>query len=73
MSKGTAIFLSILLLLFVALVNTAINGFIVWIAWDVVLVRIVHTIQPISFWLCCLIGFMISFIFHPFKASAKFS
>jgi hypothetical protein len=73
MSKGTAIFLSILLLLFVALVNTAINGFIVWIAWDVVLVRIVHTIQPISFWLCCLIGFMVSFIFHPFKASAKFS
>ena len=73
MSKGTAIFLSILLLLFVAVVNTAINGFIVWIAWDVVLVRIVHTIQPISFWLCCLIGFMISFIFHPFKASVKFS
>lgn len=73
MSKGTAIFLSILLLLFVALVNTAINGFIVWIAWDVVLVRIVHTIQPISFWLCCLIGFMVSFIFHPFKASVKFS
>ena len=73
MSKGTAIFLSILLLLFVAVVNTAINGFIVWIAWDVVLVRIVHTIQPISFWLCCLIGFMVSFIFHPFKASAKFS
>ena len=73
MSKGTAIFLSILLLLFVGLVNTAINGFIVWIAWDVVLVRIVHTIQPISFWLCCLIGFMISFIFHPFKASVKFS
>lgn len=73
MSKGTAIFLSILLLLLVALVNTAINGFIVWIAWDVVLVRIVHTIQPISFWLCCLIGFMVSFIFHPFKASAKFS
>ena len=73
MSNGTAIFLSILLLLFVGLVNTAINGFIVWIAWDVVLVRIVHTIQPISFWLCCLIGFMISFIFHPFKASVKFS
>ena len=73
MSKGTAIFLSILLLLFVALVNTAINGFIVWIAWDVILVRIVHTIQPISFWLCCLIGFMVSFIFHPFKASVKFS
>ena len=73
MSKGTAIFLSILLLLFVALVNTAINGFIVWIAWDVVLVRLVHTIQPISFWLCCLIGFMVSFIFHPFKASVKFS
>jgi len=73
MSKGTAIFLSILLLLLVALVNTAINGFIVWIAWDVVLVRIVYTIQPISFWLCCLIGFMVSFIFHPFKASAKFS
>jgi hypothetical protein len=73
MNKGTAIFLSILLLLFVALVNTAINGFIVWIAWDVVLVRIVHTIQPISFWLCCLIGFMVSFIFHPFKASVKFS
>ena len=73
MSKGTAIFLSILLLLFVAVVNTAINGFIVWIAWDVVLVRIVHTIQPISFWLCCLIGFMVSFIFHPFKASVKFS
>ena len=73
MSKGTAIFLSILLLLFVGLVNTAINGFIVWIAWDVVLVRIVHTIQPISFWLCCLIGFMVSFIFHPFKASVKFS
>jgi hypothetical protein len=73
MSKGTAIFLSILLLLLVALVNTAINGFIVWIAWDVVLVRIVHTIQPISFWLCCLIGFMVSFIFHPFKASVKFS
>jgi hypothetical protein len=73
MSKGTAIFLSILLLLLVALVNTAINGFIVWIAWDVVLVRIVHTIQPISFWLCCLIGFMMSFIFHPFKASVKFS
>ena len=73
MSKGTAIFLSILLLLLVALVNTAINGFIVWIAWDVVLVRIVHTIQPISFWVCCLIGFMVSFIFHPFKASVKFS
>lgn len=73
MSKGTTIFLSILLLLFVALVNTAINGFIVWVAWDVVLVRIVHTIQPISFWLCCLIGFMVSFIFHPFKASVKFS
>ena len=73
MSKGTAIFLSILLLLFVAVVNIAINGFIVWIAWDVFLVRIVHTIQPISFWLCCLIGFMISFIFHPFKASVKFS
>lgn len=73
MSKGTAIFLSILLLLLVAVVNTAINGFIVWIAWDVVLVRIVHTIQPISFWLCCLIGFMLSFIFHPFKASVKFS
>lgn len=73
MSKGTTIFLSILLLLFVALVNTAINGFIVWIAWDVVLVRIAHTIQPISFWLCCLIGFMVSFIFHPFKASVKFS
>ena len=73
MSKGTAIFLSILLLLFVGLVNTAINGFIVWIAWDVVLVRLVHTIQPISFWLCCLIGFMVSFIFHPFKASVKFS
>lgn len=73
MSKGTAIFLSILLLLFVALVNTAINGFIVWIAWDVILVRIVHTIQPISFWLCCLIGFVVSFIFHPFKASVKFS
>ena len=73
MSKGIAIFLSILLLLFVALVNTAINGFIVWIAWDVVLVRLVHTIQPISFWLCCLIGFMVSFIFHPFKASVKFS
>ena len=44
MSKGTAIFLSILLLLLVAVVNTAINGFIVWIAWDVILVRIVHTI-----------------------------
>ncbi len=73
MSKGTAIFLSILLLLLVAVVNTAINGFIVWIAWDVILVRIVHTIQPISFWLCCLIGFMVSFIFHPFKASVKFS
>ena len=73
MSKGTAIFLSILLLLLVAVVNTAINGFIVWIAWDVILVRIVHTIQPISFWLCCLIGFVVSFIFHPFKASAKFS
>lgn len=73
MSKRTAIFLSILLLLFMALVNTAINGFIVWIAWDVVLVRLVHTIQPISFWLCCLIGFMVSFIFHPFKASVKFS
>lgn len=73
MSKGTAIFLSILLLLLVAVVNTAINGFIVWIAWDIVLVRIVHTIQPISFWLCCLIGFMLSFIFHPFKASVKFS
>lgn len=73
MSKGTAIFLSILLLLLVAVVNTAINGFIVWIAWDVILVRIVHTIQPISFWLCCLIGFMLSFIFHPFKASVKFS
>ena len=73
MSKGTVIFLSILLLLLVAVVNTAINGFIVWIAWDVILVRIVHTIQPISFWLCCLIGFVVSFIFHPFKASAKFS
>lgn len=73
MSKGTAIFLSILLLLLVAVVNTAINGFIVWIAWDVILVRIVHTIQPICFWLCCFIGFMVSFIFHPFKASAKFS
>lgn len=73
MSKGTAIFLSILLLLLVAVVNTAINGFIVWIAWDIVLVRIVHTVQPISFWLCCLIGFMLSFIFHPFKASVKFS
>lgn len=73
MSKGTVIFLSILLLLLVAMVNTAINGFIVWVAWDVILVRIVHTIQPISFWLCYLIGFMVSFIFHPFKASAKFS
>lgn len=73
MSKGTAIFLSILLLLLVAVVNTAINGFIVWIAWDIVLVRIVHTVQPISFWLCCLIGFILSFIFHPFKASVKFS
>lgn len=73
MSKGTAIFLSILLLLLVAVVNTAINGFIVWIAWDIILVRIVHTIQPISFWLCCLIGFIVSFIFHPFKASVKFS
>lgn len=73
MNRGAVILLTVLLLLFVAAVNTAINGFIVWIAWDVVLVRIVHTIQPISFWLCCLIGFMVSFIFHPFKASVKFS
>ena len=73
MSKGGMIFLAILFFLIAIVGNIAINGFIVWVIWDVVLVRIVHTIQPISFWLCCLIGFMISFIFHPFKASVKFS
>ena len=71
MNRGTVILLTVLLFLFVAAVNTAINSFIVWLAWDVILVRIVHTIEPISFWLCCLIGFVVSFIFHPFKASIK--
>lgn len=69
MNRGTAILLTILLFLFVAAVNTVINGFIVWLAWDVILVRIVHTIEPISFGLCCLMGLILSFVFHPFKAS----
>ena len=52
MSKGGMIFLAILFFLIAIVGNIAINGFIVWVIWDVVLVRVIQSIQPISFWLC---------------------
>lgn len=73
MSKGGMIFLAILFFLIAIVGNIAINGFIVWVIWDVILVRVIQSIQPISFWLCCLIGVGLALFFHPIKASAKFS
>jgi len=73
MSKGGMIFLAVLSFLIAIVGNIAINSFIVWVVWDVILVRVIQSIQPISVWLCCLIGVGLALFFHPIKASVKFS